>query len=114
MNYNLTQTKELNYTDIDSNFGIVNDITKQLIRDISKKRDDQILEALKKRGHTFQNKQQLYEFAKRCEIRTFIDRPNEKELWYEDELICLWSEKMTFKHDYNDQTFSHAITVNIG
>lgn len=106
--------KQYDFSEIESKFtnDLIDECRKQLISDIGLKRENQIIEALKKRGYTFQNKNQLYEFAKRCELRWFREGPDIKELWYENELVCWWSEKTIF--EFKNDTYKAEIIVKVG
>lgn len=98
---------EYDFSELEKPFNLVNEVTSALIDIVNIKRENQIIEALKHRDYTFQNKDQLHEFAKRCTIISYTYN-DKKELWYEKELICIWDDKFYFEQKDN------GISITLG
>ena len=115
---------EIDYTNYNNielpHWDIINDINKEMAERTAKKKEELIVNALKEHGHTFQNKQQLYEFAKRCEVRRHeyddkLEMPffiPITELWYENECICFWDEKIDSEIKDNTMIIKQRFAVN--
>ena len=77
------------------------DVIGRLVRDGANKREEQIIEVLKNNGHTFETKEELYEFAKtRCEVIAF-DYNQRKILKVDGKPVCEWCDTPTFNNDGN-------------
>ena len=66
------------------------DIVKKVVENYNTKLAKLIVESLEKRGYSFQNTQQLYEFMKRCDLTISDKRSTASEIWYQNELLCTW------------------------
>lgn len=79
-------------------FNLMSEIVNTQIKELIKKRENQILDRLAQLGHTFSNEIEKQEFAKtRLEIRTYEDRPQWRELYLDKtHLIASWWETVDF------------------
>lgn len=79
-------------------FDIMSDLIHTKIRELLKKREDQILERLAQLGHTFKNEAEKSEFAKtRLTMHTYEDKPQWRELYLDKtHLIASWWETVDF------------------
>jgi len=91
--------------DFDSN--LIHDAINSIRKTYDNKLEDLIIETLKIKGHEFQNKQQLYEFAKRCNVITFTYKVT-KELWYEKEFILSWEELCAYDYTMENKATFHT------
>lgn len=72
-------------------YSIINDLIETKIRELIKKREDQILERLAQLGHTFSNEIEKEEFArKRLTMRTYEEKPEYRELYLDDTHLIAW------------------------
>ena len=112
----------IDFKELDSNcaWDVIDKVHNEVAEKIAKKQEDLIIKALEKHGHTFQNKEQLYEFARRCEVRQMEYDPESenlfyrpiKELWYENECIGFWDEEIYSKMEGNTMTITQKFAIN--
>lgn len=79
-------------------FNIIGDLVNTQIKELIKKRDNQILERLAQLGHTFYNEIEKQEFAKtRLTMHRYEDKPQWRELYLDKtHLIASWWETVDY------------------
>lgn len=83
-------------------FNLISELVNTQIKELIKKRENQILERLAQLGHTFKNEIEKQEFAKtRLTMQTYVDKPQWRELYLDKtHLIASWWETV----DYDGKT----------
>lgn len=76
-------------------YRITEELTKKHIREVVKKREDQILQKLSEHGYTFKNKLDLEHFAKtRCVLEKYDNKY--RVLRVDGKIVCEWWETSRF------------------
>lgn len=80
-------------------FNVMSDLVNTQIKELLKKRENQILERLAELGHTFSNEIEKQEFAKtRLTMHTYVDKPQWREMYLDKtHLIASWWETVDFE-----------------
>ena len=102
---------QYDFDDLKINHDLINDANNSIRKSFDNKLEEIITESLKLKGYEFQNKQQLYEFAKRCNVISFTYKKL-KELWYEDEFILSWEEFTDYDYSDNKTVCNTTIKYN--
>lgn len=83
---------------LDFDLSPINQLMVNAMKEISRKREIKIIEALKNKGFQFDTMEALEQFAKeRCTLERYDEKPTERWLWVDYEsndrvLICMWDE----------------------
>lgn len=85
-------------------FNLISELVNTQIKELVKKRENQILDRLAQLGHTFSNEIEKQEFAKtRLTMHTYVDKPQWRELYLDKtHLIASWWETI----DYDGKTMT--------
>jgi len=94
--------------ELNMDFSKMSELISDIRRDIDSRFEDLIVKKLNEKGYNFHSKHQLYEFAKRCRIISYTHLDC-KELWYEKEMICTWSNNYQFDFTNNKLNVNYNI-----
>src|SRR5690348_1457266 len=92
---------------LDFEISPVTELINNAMKEISRKREIQIMEEFNKKGFSFDTMEAIEQFAKqRCTIVIHEEKPKIKELWVDWEsenriLICIWDETINTSLKYN-------------